>query len=97
MEGQIYIGKDGQMIPRRKFKLLRGLFLWVGLQVAWGVACVLYTWNFHPHPFFIFMIVQYAGIFMLWYFQIYFAQLRGIDIANRNERVIAGQSCRQFV
>lgn len=85
MAEQLYITEGGKMITRRNWQLARRLLFWVGLQVVWGVVCVCFNLRFHPRPVWKLLLVQYPVIFILWYWQLHAARLRGMDIVFREQ------------
>lgn len=79
MDSQIYIEEGGKMVMRRRQNFLRRLLFWVGLQVCWGGGILAFELAVHPHPFWMLEAVQWVGVFVLFYGQIYTAQIRGMD------------------
>ena len=98
MDRLFYIEKGGKRITRRKYKDRWRLVFWVGLQLAWGMACVLYSLNVPTHPFWKVLVIQWPGIFALLYCQGYTARIRGVDIVFSEDAFEKGDvlACRQW-
>jgi hypothetical protein len=80
MDKQVYIEEGGQMVTRRKWKLLGGPLLYVGVQLLWGVLCVFFVAKFHPKPFWCFYTVQWVGILVIFYLQLRTAKREGVTL-----------------
>lgn len=79
MDRQLNIEQGVELLTRQKKKIIRVL-IWLIIQILWGVGCVWLNLKLRPHPFARFYAVQWVGIFLILYFQVRAAKLRGDEL-----------------
>lgn len=73
------IEEGAELHIKNKRKVFR-VGIWLVVQLLWGVSCVWFSLKFRPHPFARIYAVQWPGIFLIMYFQVRAAKLRGAEL-----------------
>lgn len=79
MDRQVYFEEEGDVLIERRRKIFR-VVIWLVVQILWGAGCVWFNLKFQPHPFVWFYAAQWLGIFLILYFQVRAAKLRGAEL-----------------